>query len=653
MERKTQLVGKFTLIVLLLGCWFDLCGQLSRRSIITTEPTIYSKTIDLHRTNLCDCDSIKESAINKNAVLPEKALSPKLVMSGLPITRLTDGFTQFLIKRTKEELTISAFSKFNRFLQKDTIYLSTFIPRSKSKLESISSEIYDFDLYIKALRDAFILDLNSLPTNLQTYLLLNPGFVEDEVVRTILLDGFSIAQKFVDSEMPEEILSEFLKNDSRIMRSTDSRLKTTRQILMISRLMLNTMQNGQGGFISADQLQDILQDNVLRCQFLCLVYEEAKKPEYLGIVDALPEQEILEIKLIEINQIVNDLNALIEEVRLKQVYREKIDYADYVNYVTSILNVIEFGYNILNINAHENDKIHRPTFFTVLDNASLLVLKITQKQYSAAVLNLKEILLEIYPDTACDETLKDVRKKRGVIRMAELTEVNRVELKKVNGEIDSINAKCKSLKTISTVIDYISFVAGVAEANSAEEIAQVIETFALPAGSSVTKRKSSFTFSLNTYTGGFIGSEKLLVDKEYHTAGTSGITAPIGLGISTRHRLFWAKEPRNSFNAFVSLLDVGAVFAYRFDDENTADLPEITLKNIFAPGIFLESSLFNSPFTIGAGYQWSPGIRKITAEGNMPPTLEMEAENAQRLMVTLKVDLPLVFFARGRKAARA
>jgi hypothetical protein len=49
--------------------------------------------------------------------------------------------------------------------------------------------------------------------------------------------------------------------------------------------------------------------------------------------------------------------------------------------------------------------------------------------------------------------------------------------------------------------------------------------------------------------------------------------------------------------------------------------------------------------TIGAGYQWSPGLREITNKDGMA-VVDKQDLGSGRLIVTLKLDLPLLYLAR-------
>jgi hypothetical protein len=82
--------------------------------------------------------------------------------AGNPVGFLVDGIARFLVKRTKAELTLAFFEDFKAEVEKDAI-LQQFFPITRQMLLAIDSEVYQFQIYLDALRDAFIADLKVLP----------------------------------------------------------------------------------------------------------------------------------------------------------------------------------------------------------------------------------------------------------------------------------------------------------------------------------------------------------------------------------------------------------------------------------------------------------------------------------------------------------
>ncbi len=100
------------------------------------------------------------------------------------------------------------------------------------------------------------------------------------------------------------------------------------------------------------------------------------------------------------------------------------------------------------------------------------------------------------------------------------------------------------------------------------------------------KKTSHRNISLNAYVGLAGGYEYNSSTDEWK--GTFGINTPVGIAFSRGHykeQKACFKE-RGSSTLFVSLVDIGAFSTYRFNDSQTEELPDVTLANIFAPGLY-------------------------------------------------------------------
>ena len=176
---------------------------------------------------------------------------------------------------------------------------------------------------------------------------------------------------------------------------------------------------------------------------------------------------------------------------------------------------------------------------------------------------------------------------------------------------------------------YVTFMATVADAKSSTEAEGAFDMFALPPGSSRLKKNSKFSVGLNAYVGPAVGNEILFEggSKEFFA-----LTAPVGIAIS---RGF---GKGGSFSAFVPVLDVGAVTAFRFGD-NTSRLPELSFKNLIAPGLYgVYGFGKNIPLSVGIGAQMGPNLRKITKNNR-----EM-TDRGWRWGAFLAVDIPVFNF---------
>jgi hypothetical protein len=196
-------------------------------------------------------------------------------------------------------------------------------------------------------------------------------------------------------------------------------------------------------------------------------------------------------------------------------------------------------------------------------------------------------------------------------------------------------------KIIEALYKYGSFMAAVVQAKNSDDVAEAIEAAALPTGSARIKRESRFNVALNAYCGIYAGWEEIkgldlpfCPEKSDRRWNSYGISAPIGISVSGR----LGKKHGTSVSLFASLVDIGALAAFRFVNDSTETVPNIELKDIVSPGIFLSIGIPRSPISINVGYQAGPLLRKVSADANT------YKESYSRISISICVDLPLLNF---------
>jgi len=187
------------------------------------------------------------------------------------------------------------------------------------------------------------------------------------------------------------------------------------------------------------------------------------------------------------------------------------------------------------------------------------------------------------------------------------------------------------------LLKYGAFMAAVAEADNSEQVQEAIEAVALPPGSASVKRRTKSNIALNAYVGLAFGGERFNKSLDFAPA----VNAPVGVAFSWG-RYKWKKSEkryreRGAFTIFASLIDIGALTAFRFGDDETEALPEVNLKNIFAPGLSFVYGMPNSPFSIGVGGQLGPALREVTADA-----IEKRNSVNWRFHFSVSVDIPLL-----------
>lgn len=222
--------------------------------------------------------------------------------------------------------------------------------------------------------------------------------------------------------------------------------------------------------------------------------------------------------------------------------------------------------------------------------------------------------------------------------------------KKVNANfaIDSIKPK----NNLAVVLKTAEFFTDVMGAGNSEQLAQVIEAYAMPPGSYKVKRHSRYSVDLDAYVGLYGGAEQLNHSRDQNAGDLApvwGLSAPIGLSFTwggrhvTREKesaSFLNKRgmPKtlngNSFTLGLSVIDIAAPLAFRLSGDSQEALPEtLTWSQIFSPGVHARWGIRNTPLCISTGLQYTPELRKIEQTS--------KSQQAFRGYVGLFFDLPL------------
>lgn len=219
-------------------------------------------------------------------------------------------------------------------------------------------------------------------------------------------------------------------------------------------------------------------------------------------------------------------------------------------------------------------------------------------------------------------------------------------LSAVQTRIDKLDPK-RTDRFREKLFSYGTFMADVAASDTPADFEAAISSVALPVGSSQIKRKRPSSIELGAYFGAALNREQLVLpagvqapELEEATFGAS-LFVPVGFSYSRNI------GGNKSITFFGSLLDLGALTAFRLGDRNrdpdgatVERLPEFRPANVIAPGFHVMYNFPKSPFTLGIGVQDGPSVRKFTLDGS---NLEREARSV-RGMVTFSVDVPIFRF---------
>lgn len=547
--------------------------------------------------------------------------------SGFSVSTLADGLARFLVKRTKQELSLAFFNEFKETVNANR-YVGHFCPFTKEQLLRIDSDVYQFNDYLESLREGFTADMTSLPMNLET-------FVRDESfckgcsqkeAGIVMADMFHVAQQMVNGESPVDMIGYLADKDYAAIQAVDSTKPVLynmagglRFLNLISESFRNpNSQDSTMPWYTAREIREKLRDPVLLRIYLGLLWQKA------GDIHFVDDSGTSKAGLRELmakantggNLVANWRRSVESMAEMTQATQFSLrtssgststtadDFFAYAQSVTDILqNINQMGKTML---AREKDIIPTQYIF-LMRHCNSLYFNVRQRNFAGAVSNV----------------------------------------------IYCLNLIGSDKKEIATLLKYANFMASVAEANTPEEMERAIEAFALPPGSSrMKKQPGQFAVALNAYTGLAGGWEVL--DGSNNAQNFGAVAAPLGLSLSwglgkrqpeTRVDTTSSGEVKvkvreyGSLGFFVPVIDVGAVTAYRFNDANAQNLPELTWSNILSPGLYLTYHLPRKwPIAFGVGGQLGPGLRKVTENG-----LELNRSGV-RYGAFMAVDIPITYF---------
>jgi hypothetical protein len=178
-----------------------------------------------------------------------------------------------------------------------------------------------------------------------------------------------------------------------------------------------------------------------------------------------------------------------------------------------------------------------------------------------------------------------------------------------------------SVLNLGTILKYAGLLASISQAQNSQEVENLLQSTALPAGSSRIKKVTAFNIAVNAYVGGFSrsGMAGLGFTNRY------GLTAPIGFTFSNG----WGHC--GSISLFAGVFDIGNVIQYKLNNQGAYE-QNVSLAGIVSPSIHLAYGFpWYLPITFGAGWQW------VSPASNTTNNIQLSSH----FNLFLGVDIPL------------
>jgi hypothetical protein len=550
-----------------------------------------------------------------NITIPEGGanVSVKSMISSvgnLNVTDFADGLAKFLVERSKEELNVAFFRKFQEFFI-DYPEVKIIFPTTYQFLEEIYS--YQYAAMLPALKAAFQRDLNAFSTNLldlregSNY----EGYDTNEKVRAradaiinflMTPEGRSvtgaviIANGIVKGNNAADIISNLAEDKICTAFPKDNFSNTIRFIDLIS-YSLRSKDEGRV-WITKQQVNALANDDIAIKIYLGLIYAVdqhsshpiqftpggspvALKDFLVGACTEFSTEAGLKFRQ-SYSEMADNMSEVSDNARNIIEARQQGDNSSilvYAEYASSISVLLKQAVNFLPGNSGISPVLARLSpelakFTSIIDEATGTCYDLKSQNYGALVLHTSALLAELLGP---EYTFRD------------------------------------------DFIKYGTFMANIVEANNSDEVNAAIEAAVLPVGSSSIKRETDFNLSLNAFIGPFGGAEYMPTLKIDQWAFTTGITAPVGVAVS------WGNlgkgKTRNSgkisggksLTLFVPVIDIGSMASFRMGNDSTDVASEVKLANIISPGLYLYYGFGKCPVSIGLGGQLGPQLRNVNA----------------------------------------
>lgn len=147
----------------------------------------------------------------------------------------------------------------------------------------------------------------------------------------------------------------------------------------------------------------------------------------------------------------------------------------------------------------------------------------------------------------------------------------------------------------------LSFVQGLADAQTAQDATAAIEGFVAPAGGWARKRKAPLHFGVNGYVG--VGGGQIRPqDPDARDVTAAWVTGMVGPELSAA-----IGNSGANLGVFFSAVDLGPLIQVRFDDDNELQA-QVTLAQIVAPGVHGVVGIPKAPVSVHVGASYTPGL---------------------------------------------
>lgn len=546
-------------------------------------------------------------------------------------TKVVDATSQFLVLRVKEELLLAFFDGFLEDIR-DSKELTSLLPNTYFLLEN--NDIFKAPSMGAAWVTAFEEDLEQLPQHLEQLLITTPEYAElrDAPSTQMFLLANRIYQR-IDAGGDVDVW-QFLEDYYEQFSDSDFYLV---QLLGLADLIQKNLEikDTYYWYNQADVDKLVGSSKNAALLFTGLLYQQ-KRELFKKLKVPIKGQEVPLVDLLQgdaanfvhsmsgLLQAGSQLNDNFKHIRRFEPGRfEKPDL-----YRNAAINL---AYGFFDFLDETVALVHfkEPTAFLDSDYTRLykpLAFQSLQTLDAALAKDYGKLLVH------STQLMQPIIEARIVKLDRKLVGLPDAEQKRIRKEIKQLNTFVKSY------LYYGGFIVDVLSAATTEEVHFIIDKYAAPVQSYRVNRQSDFSINVGAYPGLYSGYE--LSSDALGSSFVTGVTAPIGLSLSWGKQKMGFRKPESSVSLFLPIIDIGAPFSYRWENDSEGFPANLTWRQVLSPGAYLVWGLGDTPLALKLGAQYTPELRKVTTR-----SLEFQT-NAWRIGATIAVDIPVFYLKR-------
>lgn len=647
-------------------------------------------------------DSIQRplSTSSKTAEASSSSSVPAAGLSGLfSPTLIIDGLAKFAAKRFRQELTIAYLQKFrDTLISPQYEELGVMLPRTYHTI--LNGDVFNYTSFFQSLHENAQTDLYNLPENSANLVRLKEAEIDPEAYPVILasLDLPRLLELRIPASNAIEMLA--FRDYIYLEKGKQTVYGNTARLLGIFSTHIHSWDKATAtGWVDANHLQKMIADkDVFNFWMAILLKKDSLTLQQITLhIDGADTSlySLLTTKLPQAKQFTTELLARFNEVEIagKQLLelsqKDSITAKDrFFKYTTATLGLVEAQIKLVQQLAKDDLATQErcKKLIHIVKAGKDLSVFAHNKRFGDALSVALEIFRLIYDETQRRSIQVDSAKMAAYLK-AKTTLEQAQELRQIveikatksllkaaeshykttgkalkDDEKEKVKSYIKKIKNGSVPSDqhivtkkhievflrlldkYGNLLVTIADAKDSDQILAVLEKTAAPVQSYRLKRASRvFSASINMYPGFAFGREYQLDEKGDFTDNygqVAAFTTPIGLSLN------WGLKRLGTLSAFVSVLDIGAVTAFRLRD-TVSVLPDLKWKNVYAPGAYVMWGIPRSPLTLGAGVQYGPALRTVDVVNG----IDIKASHL-RYGVSLTVDVPLYYVHKRTYCAK-